>query len=347
MHGRSSGTIPGDRRTHSVQRILFLLLLAAVPLLAACGNDTATSTPAAVATATPDTGATTPPPAASTATPAEPAPTATPAAEPTATEPPATPTPTTAAPAATPTTPAAPDELTLSVYFIREEKIGTAHRQVPRTQQVAAAAMRELLAGPTAREREAGLETAIPEGVSLNGVTLANGVATVDLSRTFESGGGTFAMSARLAQVVYTLTQFPTIDSVLFELDGEPVEVFSGEGLVLDGPQARADFEALTPAIFVESPAPFDTIDSSQPLRITGTANTFEAVFQINIVDAAGLIVYDHFAMATSGSGTRGTFDEEITYEITRPGQGALIVFEYSARDGSQINIVEIPLVFE
>jgi germination protein M len=345
-----------DRRTHRlVPVIALILLLAALPLLAACGDDAATATPAAATTATPGTGAqaTATPAAEPTPTQADPAPTETQPA-PTATQQPA-PATATPAPAATPTTagpaptatPATPDLLTLSVYFIRDEKIGTAHRQIPRTQQVAAAAMNELLDGPTAQEQEAGLETTIPEGTTLNGVTIANGVATVDLSGDYEEGGGSFSMSARLAQVVYTLTQFPTVDRVLFELDGEPVEVFSGEGLVLDGPLGRADFEELTPLIFVESPAPFDVIDSSQPLRIHGTANTFEAVFQINIVDAAGLIVYDNFAMATSGTGTRGTFDEEITFEITRPGQGALIVFEHSARDGSPVNIVEIPLVFE
>jgi germination protein M len=212
---------------------------------------------------------------------------------------------------------------------------------------VAAAAMRELLEGPTDQEREAGLSTSIPEGTTLNDITIQDGIATVDLSASFEAGGGSLSMAARLAQVVYTLTQFPTVDSVLFELDGEPVEVFGGEGLVLDHPVVRADYEDLTPAIFVETPAVWDTIDSSEPMRIQGTANTFEAVFQVNIVDAAGVVVYDDFAMATSGSGTRGTFDLSIPFMITRPGVGALIVFEYSMRDGSQTNLVEIPLHFE
>ena len=32
-------------------------------------------------------------------------------------------------------------------------------------------------------------------------------------------------MQTRLAQVVYTLTQFPTVKGVLFSLDGVPIDV--------------------------------------------------------------------------------------------------------------------------
>ncbi len=42
--------------------------------------------------------------------------------------------------------------------------------------------------------------------------------------------------------MVYTLTQFPTVDEVLFHIDGQPVDVFSGEGVVLGDPVTRADY---------------------------------------------------------------------------------------------------------
>jgi hypothetical protein len=47
---------------------------------------------------------------------------------------------------------------------------------------------------------------------------------------------------------------------------------------------------------------------------------------------------------ATSGTGTRGTFDFTTEpYTVPFDGVGALIVFEHSAKDGSRINLVEIP----
>ena len=324
--------------------LLIAWLLAVGLILPACsGSDDLNDSPAATATATsaaaaPTNAATTPPDDRATATAtetAEPPPaTATTPAEPTATA-------TTPAPAAPTAT--ANDEVTiLSVFFIRDEKIATVHRTVPKTQQVAAAAMAELLAGPTAEDAAVGMTTAIPEGTEYIGTTIDEGVATIDLSSEFESGGGSLSMSARLAQVVYTLTQFPTVDFVTFRLDGEPIEVFGGEGIVLDRPVGRKDFEDLTPIIFVASPAVNDTVSS--PLRVNGTANTFEAAFMLQILDADGTILVEQPMMATSGTGTRGTFDATIDFNVQPGSQITLRVFELSAKDGSEVNVVEIPL---
>ncbi len=87
------------------------------------------------------------------------------------------------------------------------------------------------------------------------GITIEDGLATVDLSSEFEAGGGTFSMAARLAQVVFTLTQFPTVREVEFRRDGEPVTIFSGEGIILDHPVGRDDYQELIPLIFVDDPA--------------------------------------------------------------------------------------------
>lgn len=255
---------------------------------------------------------------------------------------------TTAAPVATATIPGAtPDNqatMILSVYFLRDEKIATAHRELPATQQVGAASMEALLEGPNDAEVEAGLSTSIPDGTEFLGLTIDDGVATVDLSGDFESGGGSLSMQARLAQVVYTLTQFPTVETVAFALDGEPIDLFGGEGIILEEPVGRADFEEITPAIFVESQAVGDVVAS--PLNVFGTANTFEAVFQLQVLDADGNLLVDEVVMATSGTGTRGTFD--ITVEFETPTEdGTVRVLEYSAKDGSETNVVEIPVVFE
>ncbi len=133
---------------------------------------------------------------------------------------------------------------------------------------------------------------------------------------------------AALAQVVYTLTQFPTIERVAVD-GGEPF--------------TRAEFEDFAPAVLVESPLTGETVTS--PLRITGTANTFEATFMAEVVDGAGRVVARTHVTATSGSGTRGTFDAELEFDDAAPGPGALVVYELSAEDGSRIHEIEIPLL--
>ena len=71
---------------------------------------------------------------------------------------------------------------------------------------------------------------------SCSGISIKNGVATVDLSREFASGGGSASSFYRLGQVVYTLTQFSTVRSVLFQVEGQTVTTFGPRGHRARGP---------------------------------------------------------------------------------------------------------------
>jgi spore germination protein GerM len=237
------------------------------------------------------------------------------------------------------------DTITLRVYFARNEKICAASRVIPKTQEVGAAAMKALLQGPTADEKQAGMVSTIPEGTTFLGLNVENGIATVDLSKEYESGGGSLSMFMRLAEVVFTLTQFSSVQGVNFKLDGEPIEVLGGEGIIIDHPMTRADFEDQSPVILVESPTLGTT--AASPLRVTGTANVFEAVFRVEIVDAAGLEIVDEMVQATSGTGTRGTFDVTLRFNVGKPGPGSLIVYYDSPKDGSKVLVDEIPIVLQ
>ena len=154
-------------------------------------------------------------------------------------------------------------------------------REVPKSTAVAKAAMTALLAGPTRLESgDRQISTAIPDGTTLLGVSAKNGVATVNLSTEYDSGGGSASMQYRLAQVVYTLTQFATIKSVVFQIDGETVTAFGSEGIVLDGPVGRADYYDQLPAIFVDRPAFRAGFASGG--RVSGNADVFEATFRVD-----------------------------------------------------------------
>lgn len=237
------------------------------------------------------------------------------------------------------------DTMKVNVYFSRGEEVCAAVRVIPRTQATGAAAMKALLAGPTAEEKAMGMTSSIPEGTTLLGVDIANGVATVDLSKEYGSAGGNFSMIMRLAEVVFTLTQFPTVEGVELKLDGEAVDVFGEEGFMLAHPMSRADYEDLSPAILVESPLFGETVSS--PVRIRGTSNTFEATCLIKIVDQNGQTLATQVVTATSGSGERGTFDVTVPFTVDQAGAGTIMAYEESAKDGSVINPVEIQVQLE
>ena len=255
------------------------------------------------------------------------------------------------APVATPGQTSGPshETTTIRAYFFLGSFVDNAGlvpvlREIPKTQAVGAAAMAALLAGPNDAELGArpAMNTTIPDGTRFLGLTIEAGVATVNLSKEFESGGGSGSVLGRLAQVVYTLTQFPTVKAVTFQLDGVPVTTFSGEGVVIDTPVGRADYTDQLPAIFVDRPAWGGVLGN--PARLVGLANVFEATFQVRILNGAGRALAAGPVTASCGTGCWGTFDVTIQYSVGKAGWGTLQVFEPSAKDGSRTNITEYPV---
>ncbi|HHV55968.1 MAG TPA: GerMN domain-containing protein [Firmicutes bacterium] len=103
-------------------------------------------------------------------------------------------------------------------------------------------ALEELLQGPTPQEKRDGLESEIPVGTKLRNLRVSRRVAFVDLDSTFESGGGTASVRARVAQLVYTATQYPEIaDKVRIMIDGQMPEAITGEGYIVEEPLTRQD----------------------------------------------------------------------------------------------------------
>ncbi|MDH4140522.1 MAG: GerMN domain-containing protein [Coriobacteriia bacterium] len=229
----------------------------------------------------------------------------------------------------------------VEVYFVRGEGLGVSVRSIPSTTQVAHAALRELLARPDAQESGFGLTSEIPDGTTLNSVSIADGRATVDLSSSFDDGGGSLSMQMRAAQIVYTLTQFPTVTTVDFELDGEPIEALGGEGIDVVG-VSREDFTNVLPMILVERPAPGQTVTS--PVRLSGLANTFEATFVAKVTDSDGNVLTEEVVTYDGSMGSWAVFDVSLEFETEDLGLGTVVVYEQSAKDGKPINVVEIPV---
>ena len=210
-------------------------------------------------------------------------------------------------------------------------------RTVPKSVAVARAALTTLLAGPSDSERSAKppVVTWIPDGTELLGIEVSGGTATVDLSGTFTSNREAFAVGGRFAQVVYTLTQFPTVDRVVFRIDGTAATGFS--------PATRATFrDAYQPPMFVDGPAWGAGLPAGG--RVAGSANVFEAQFRLAVLDAKGKTLLDRPVLATCGTGCWGTFSVTVAYHVTVAQIGTLRVWDPSEQDGSPQNVREYPV---
>ena len=83
----------------------------------------------------------------------------------------------------------------------------------------------------------------IPEGTRLLGASVKNGVATLNFSEEFEFNPvGVEGYIAQLTQLVFTATEFSTVKSVQFLIEGEKKDYLGSEGQWIGSPLARSSF---------------------------------------------------------------------------------------------------------
>src|SRR3954470_9706528 len=75
-------------------------------------------------------------------------------------------------------------EARVAVWFVQGEQL----KPVTRPGATPLAAVRQLIAGPTRAERHRGFRTYVPAATRVRSVSVANGLATVDLSEPFATG---------------------------------------------------------------------------------------------------------------------------------------------------------------
>jgi hypothetical protein len=204
---------------------------------------------------------------------------------------------TTTPPATTaPATTGARPTMSLTVFRIAGGNLAAQTVQVPQTSATAAASLKALRIDA--------------------GVTIANGTATVDLPS---------ATAGQIAEIVYTLTQYPSV---------QQVDVGGKTGLT------RADVDqSLVPPISIETPAAGATVQKT--FHVTGTAMVFEATFVVEL-EIAGKVAVKQTVTASAGAPSRGTFD--LTLTAPSSGSAEVVAYEPSAADGSPLHTVRVPL---
>lgn len=100
--------------------------------------------------------------------------------------------------------------------------------------------------------------------------------------------------------------------------------------------------ETSIPSIAIAFPLPDMSVPG--PVTISGSADVFEATVSIRVLDENGDVLAETFAVASCGTGCRGDFTTQIDIPIDVEQAGTIQVFESSAKDGSMVNTVEIPV---
>ena len=198
----------------------------------------------------------------------------------------------TTAPAPTTTNTVSPAPMTVTVYKVVDGSIFPGVVRVPRTQAVARGALGAL-------------------GFAA-GLTVSGGTATVDLPK---------ATQDEQAEIVYTLTQYPSI---------QRVDVGGRTGLTRD------DFASYLAPIFVEAPLPGADVPAT--FHVSGSASVFEATLVVRLL-RDGKELEKRTVTASEGAPNRGTFDATFT---ATPGRLQVQVYSPSAEDGSAQHEVDV-----
>ena len=139
----------------------------------------------------------------------------------------------------------------ISVWFVHTDDVGTVLRKAQRQVALPATAGSRLDAlltqTPDPRERTQGLWSALPPDATLASRPRQRGnVLVVDLPEgVYDELHGIIAQNA-FAQIVYTATEIPGVESVTFERDGALFEAVDGQGQASGDPLGRDDFVELS-----------------------------------------------------------------------------------------------------
>lgn len=124
------------------------------------------------------------------------------------------------------------------LYFVQDGRLVGQTRHVASDSSVEDL-VQDLLFGPTEAESAQGLSTALI-GVTVTGVRVERGFATVEMAAPIEGGGRDDLLA--YAQVVCTLTARKDVFGVTFTRDGQSIDVPRGDSSISPGPLTMSDY---------------------------------------------------------------------------------------------------------
>ncbi|HBG48596.1 MAG TPA: hypothetical protein DDW90_03655 [Cyanobacteria bacterium UBA9971] len=136
------------------------------------------------------------------------------------------------------------DKNSVKVYFVKsidsaDFGLTPVRRKISPDKSRISTAITELLKGPSKKEEKAGFYTEIPSTTKLIEIKETPKDININLSKDFESGGGSTSMSMRLKQLVNTSLDAEKTRPVYLQLNGKKVESIGGEGVIVSQPLSR------------------------------------------------------------------------------------------------------------
>ena len=132
-----------------------------------------------------------------------------------------------------------------SIYFMKDETnsgemlLEKVHRKIEVSVSPLTDCINSLLQGPTAEEKNIGIISLIPAKTRLISARIAENVAFLNFNDDFKyNASGRDAQYAQIKQIVYTATEFETVKSVQFLIEGQKVD-FLPEGVMIRDPLGR------------------------------------------------------------------------------------------------------------
>lgn len=139
--------------------------------------------------------------------------------------------------------------MNVKLFFVQVDSDGNVNRKsvaraIAKNDSPLTSTIRALVAGPT--ETEKNCMSLIPEGTRLLGASVRDGIAALNFSEEFEFNTiGAEGYRAQLMQIVFTATEFATVESVQFLIEGKHKDyIGSGEDvwMWIGSPYTRSSF---------------------------------------------------------------------------------------------------------
>lgn len=145
-----------------------------------------------------------------------------------------------------PPLPATPN--TYRLYFLKLSPEGRMEpsgftRELPAVTTPLAATLKALLLGPTLQDKALGAITLVPEGTKLLSIRIQDRIALVSLSEEFEhNASGVEGLVGQLRQIIWTATQFGSVDGVQILINGQYRDSLGDGGPSIAAPLDRKAF---------------------------------------------------------------------------------------------------------